>query len=207
MMTPELIIACVAEAFEVKAMELRSYNRTPKVDRARSAAYLLIYELTNCSLPATARELAKRDHGAALSGLRNARRRLASSGDFAERFAAAHRAALILAGTSFEAALARVDAMAVAHRVMSDPVRGITQVSALDLMAMAERLFDFEGVAGGAYQLNETLRDFLKCKGAADPEKRAEIVRRMRALSATLGSALAALGYERQPEQQQETAQ
>ncbi len=60
--TPEMIMKFVAEKFNIKIVELRSKNNSPKIAFPRQVAMYLLKELTNLSLPEIGKEFGNKHH-------------------------------------------------------------------------------------------------------------------------------------------------
>jgi Bacterial dnaA protein helix-turn-helix len=195
-----LIIRCVAAALDLSEKDIRRRSRDPKATEARHIAAYLSRELTDRSLPTIGRLFAGRDHSTIMHSIDVVRRRCDADAEFAAKVAAVREAIGIIGRSEFARLLDDPDAVAVAARVMNDPLREAPAVSTLEIAAMAARLLDLEEIAAGTFQLLAAF-DELQCAGPA----RRGLIARMRALIETIASALAALGYAQEQEEEIET--
>lgn len=201
-----LIIEATAQAFGVDAHEIISERRIKSVMPARKAAICLAFELSLLSSTALGRRFGNRDHSTMVTARKSAELLKVSDADFAAKLEAARLAATALANTSVASCFGEPDAAAVARRVLADPAIHALGVSKNEICAMAARLLDLEEIAGGSFQLLlkiDQLIDAPRPATEADIFYRADLVACARAIIATLSSALAALGYTKEPENEQ----
>ncbi|MPZ57588.1 MAG: hypothetical protein GEU91_14030 [Rhizobiales bacterium] len=187
-----MIVECVAAAFDVAPRDIRSDRRRTADGGARNAVYWVARELTGSTFALIGRALG-RDHSTALHGAERAAARRARDPDYAAKLDAIVVAVQAIGRSNLAHALADADAVAAAGRIAADPLREATRVSTLETAAMAARLIDLEDVAGATFQLLCHLDDLQANAGAA--ERTAALRASARALITSIASALEALGY------------
>ena len=203
-----LIVEAASAAFDVSPMMMLSASRRQSFVRARDAAALLATELTLHSSPSIGRHLGERDHSTILQSIERAQALCGTDHEFAAKVNAARIAVLAIARSSIGQHFASIDAIAVAERICADPDRQAMRISTGEVIALANRLLDMSDVSGATHQLLATLDEFTALKAdIAQRPHRVFLAKRIRAIADSLSSALAALGYGQQSEQQQETAQ
>lgn len=212
-----LIIDVVARVWQVEITRLVFANRrgTDKgIDGARRAVCLLAVDLSTLSTVQIAECFGGRDHSTIVQLAGRARDQVKTDGPFAARIAEAREAIVKLATTREGQRFRDADPIAAAERIMSHPNREAVHASVDAIVAMADRLLALEEMAGAAYRLLVTLDELDRAKVTrstrvgdlvAQSEQCDRIAASAHALTDTLASALAALGYDT-PDDEEETS-
>jgi Bacterial dnaA protein helix-turn-helix len=188
-----LMIECAAVAFGVTPHDIRSRRRTRDVALARQAVYWLAKELTPMSLPEIGRCIGERDHTTVIDGLHALATRRAAEPDLSMQLDALRAAVAIAAERDVGKGMRDVDAVAVAERIMRNPLREATRISTLDVAAIAARLIALEDLAGATFQL---LLHIDELQSGESPRRRAAALSdNCQTLIRTIAGALTALGY------------
>lgn len=201
-----MVLAAVSIVFGPSIRELRAVGRTQRVAHARHAVCLIASEITSFGMPTIGRHLSDRDASTAHYSRDKARELCAADPEYAAKVETAREAALQLARSSVASRLADIDARAVADRICRDLGREPSRVSSDDVIAIAVRLLALDDVARATAELLGSLATIDNMPAAINRghEDNVRLQRAgggARALTATLSSALTALGYSPKEEE------
>lgn len=205
-----LIIDVVARLWHVEIPQLVFANRRrgtrERLDEARRAVCLLAVELSELSTTQIAERFGGRDHSTVVKLAARAREQLGNNDHrFAALIAEARKTIIDLAASREGQRFRDTDPVAAAERIMGHPNREALTASVDAIVAMADRLLALEEMAAAAYRLLATLDALETAKSTQSPrvgllraahERTVTLTASAQALTDTLASALAALGYD-----------
>lgn len=208
--TLALIVSVVAADWGVDSHRLVRERRGGGLDDPRRAVVVLARELTSLTAHALGRLFGGRDHATILSIAETARGRL-SDPHFCAMVERARETILKLAASREGERFRDADPVAAAERIMRHPAREALSASADAIVAMADRLLALEEAAACAFRLLSVLDALAAARAPASSSpargggrprearwkgRECDLAAQARALTDTLASALAALGYD-----------
>lgn len=200
-----MVLEAVAAVFGHSVHDLRGVHRFQELARARHAACLIAIEVTGFSSSTIGRQLSCREQSTVRHAVRTARELCESDPEYKCRVETARGAAMQLARSSVSAEFLDLDAVATAGRICGDLARAPSLTSTNEIIAMAVRILDLDEIAGATAQLLACLATIDDAP--AEPRSLDDNVRLQRAgasaraLTETISSALAALGYSPKDEE------
>lgn len=145
-MSAVLTIAQVAEivgrAYGYTALDFKSRRRTEPLATARHVAMLIAYRLTPASAGGVGRWFGERDNATVTSAIKRTRGRLRRDPEFAADVQAIMITAEALVATGQIKSARRVDALALARRLICASDRDLMHVSTQEIAALALRVVE-----------------------------------------------------------------
>ena len=192
-----IIEEVVGRAYQRSRGDILSYRRDDRSVEARHVVAWMAFKLTTLSYPLIGAQMA-RDHTSIIYAVRSIEERVAAEPDFAASLDRLMLDVLALVNSPGAVVLLEIDAATAASKVAAAGPRAAIALSTLEVVAVCVRAANLEEVAGGAFQLLSRIDELAALRPAYSVEDRVRLDTlqpAIAALTATLSSALAALGY------------